>query len=199
MVMVEIFDDRVEITNPGSVPKGITKDNFGNTSVTRNPVIASLLHRAHYIERMGTGIIRMNHATEMAGLEKPVFQTESFFFKVIFKRNEAIARRSLGNIKSIPSNGNCSVEYGKSNGDYGGLNGGNVELTYDNRMTVINMLKNEPAITIADISKKAGISIRSVERIMAVLKKGGEVECIGSKKSGYWQVKANGGGSEKHN
>ena len=79
-VMVEIFDDRVEITNPGSVPKGITKDNFGKMSVTRNPVIASLLHRAHYIERMGTGIMRMNQAMEQAGLEKPVFQTVRIFF-----------------------------------------------------------------------------------------------------------------------
>ena len=85
-VMIEIFDDRVEISNPGSVPKGITKDNFGNTSVTRNPVIASLLHRAHYIERMGTGIKRMIKAMETAGFEKPIFQNEEAFFKVIFRR-----------------------------------------------------------------------------------------------------------------
>ena len=70
-VMVEIFDDRVEITNPGSAPKGITKENFGSTSITRNPIIASLLHRANYIERMGTGINRMTSAMEAAGLEKP--------------------------------------------------------------------------------------------------------------------------------
>ena len=80
-VMVEIFDDRVEITNPGSAPKGITKDNFGSTSVTRNPVIASLLHRVHYIERMGTGIQRMTHEMESSGLNKPIFQTEGAFLK----------------------------------------------------------------------------------------------------------------------
>ena len=89
-IMVEIFDDRVEITNPGSVPKGITKENFGSTSIARNPVIASLLHRADYIERMGTGINRIIAAMEEAGLEKPIFQTEGYFFKVVFKRQQEI-------------------------------------------------------------------------------------------------------------
>jgi len=89
-VMVEIYDDRVEITNPGTVPKGITTDNFGNMSITRNPIIASLLHRVHYIERMGTGIKRMNQAMEKLGLKEPEFQTEGLFFKVIFKRDLSI-------------------------------------------------------------------------------------------------------------
>ena len=87
-VMVEIFDDRVEITNPGGAPKGITKENFGTTSIARNPVTASLLHRAGYIERMGTGISRMTYAMESAGLSKPIFEMEGHFFKVIFKRRQ---------------------------------------------------------------------------------------------------------------
>ena len=87
-VMVEIFDDRVEITNPGGAPKGITKENFGTTSIARNPVTASLLHRAGYIERMGTGISRMNYAMKSAGLSNPIFEMEGHFFKVIFKRGQ---------------------------------------------------------------------------------------------------------------
>jgi ATP-dependent DNA helicase RecG len=94
-VMVEIFDDRVEVTNPGSVPKGITNDNFGTTSIARNPVIASLLHRANYIERMGTGINRMTDAMIEAGLEKPIFQTVGHFFKVIFIRPTQINNEEL--------------------------------------------------------------------------------------------------------
>ena len=54
--MVEIYDDRVSIVSPGGVPKGITKENFGKRSIARNPIIADLLRRAHYIEKAGTGI-----------------------------------------------------------------------------------------------------------------------------------------------
>ena len=49
-VMVEIFDNRVEIVSPGGVCRGITKENFGTISITRNSNIASLLHRIKYIE-----------------------------------------------------------------------------------------------------------------------------------------------------
>jgi ATP-dependent DNA helicase RecG len=84
-VMVEIFDDRVEITNPGGAPKGITTQNFGTVSITRNPIIASLLHRSEYIEQMGTGIERMRQASREANVEEPRFETNGFF-KVTFKR-----------------------------------------------------------------------------------------------------------------
>ena len=119
-VMIEIFTDRVEITNPGGVPKGITRENFGTTSVTRNPIIASLLHRADYIERMGTGINRMTTEMEKAGLNKPIFQTEGYFFKVTFKRDLAIdAQSAIGSDRPAIENGDrisAILEYLNENG-----------------------------------------------------------------------------------
>lgn len=61
-VMVEVFDDRVEIYNPGGLPKGLTEKDFGHRSVCRNPRIASLLLRCNYIEKMGSGIERIRQA-----------------------------------------------------------------------------------------------------------------------------------------
>ena len=84
---VEIFDDRVEITSPGGAPSGITDANFGKLSVRRNPIIASMLHRIDYVERMGTGIERMRRAADSAGVEEPSFDRDGFF-KVLFTRDE---------------------------------------------------------------------------------------------------------------
>ncbi|MDR2869456.1 MAG: putative DNA binding domain-containing protein [Deferribacteraceae bacterium] len=84
-VMVEIYDDRVDITSPGSACKGITLENFGTVSITRNSIIASMLHRINYIEQMGTGIVRMKNATKEAKVAEPVFKLEGFF-KTTFKR-----------------------------------------------------------------------------------------------------------------
>jgi len=61
-VMVEIFDDRLEIYNPGGLPKGLPEKDFGKRSVCRNPNIASLLLRCDYIEKMGSGIERIHAA-----------------------------------------------------------------------------------------------------------------------------------------
>ena len=65
-VMVEIYDDRVDIVNPGSVCRGITHENFGTISISRNSVLASMFYRIGYIEQMGTGIMRMKMATREA-------------------------------------------------------------------------------------------------------------------------------------
>ncbi len=63
-VMVEVFDDRVEIYNPGGLPKGLPEKDFGRRSVCRNPNIAGLLLRCDYIEKMGSGIERIHYALE---------------------------------------------------------------------------------------------------------------------------------------
>jgi predicted HTH transcriptional regulator len=86
-IMVEIFDDRVDIVSPGGLCKGITPENFGTVTITRNSTIASMFFRIDYIEQMGTGIRRMRNATRKADVAEPEFEFTGFF-KVTFKRNE---------------------------------------------------------------------------------------------------------------
>ena len=96
-VVVEVFSDRVEIYNPGGLPSGLDPKNFGTKSVPRNLLIASMLHRANYIERAGTGISRIKEA--LAKHKKKVsleiqYSDESLFYNVIFrKKNLAAAAR----------------------------------------------------------------------------------------------------------
>jgi ATP-dependent DNA helicase RecG len=85
-VMVEVFDDRVDVVSPGGVCKGITHENFGTVTITRNPTIASMFSRIDYIHQLGTGICRMKYATWKVYAAEPTFQFDDFF-KVTFKRN----------------------------------------------------------------------------------------------------------------
>jgi ATP-dependent DNA helicase RecG len=77
-VMVEIFDDRVDIISPGGICKRITRENFGTVSITRNSIIASMFFRIDYIEQMGTGIWRMRNATREANVAEPEFEFTGF-------------------------------------------------------------------------------------------------------------------------
>jgi len=86
-IYLRIFDDRIEIENPGGLPKGITKENFGKTSIRRNPIIADMFHRADKMERLGSGIERMRGLMRDAGLKAPVFESENFF-RAVFSRDE---------------------------------------------------------------------------------------------------------------
>lgn len=40
-VMIEMFDDRIEISNPGGLVKGLSPEEFGTKSVLRNPHLVS--------------------------------------------------------------------------------------------------------------------------------------------------------------
>ena len=92
-VQIDIFDDRVEISNPGGLPKGLKPENFGKRSVTRNALIASLLHRCNYIESGGTGIQRMRDGMKEAGLLEPRFHF-SGFFSIILPRIKIVEKKA---------------------------------------------------------------------------------------------------------
>jgi len=93
-VQVDIFDNRVEISNPGGLPKGLKPENFGKHSVARNSLVAALLHRCNYIEKAGTGVQRMRDGMKDAGLLEPGFEFSGFFTIILrrFNLNKDIMR-----------------------------------------------------------------------------------------------------------
>jgi ATP-dependent DNA helicase RecG len=78
-VLIEVFADRVVITNPGGLPSGLPPEEFGTRSVARNPLIASLLHRIDYIEKIGTGINRIHQAVAKHGGTELELRYNDFF------------------------------------------------------------------------------------------------------------------------
>ncbi len=88
-VVVEVFSNRVKIDNPGGLPSGLNPKQFGTKSVPRNLFIASMLHRANYIEQAGTGINRIKEA--LANHKKKVildiqYSKASTFYTVVFRK-----------------------------------------------------------------------------------------------------------------
>lgn len=63
-ISILMFENSIEITSPGGLPKGITKDEYlaGGLSIPRNPIICSIFLRLKLIEKFGTGIRRINEA-----------------------------------------------------------------------------------------------------------------------------------------
>ena len=78
-VFVEIFADRIEVSNLGGLPTGMLPSDLGRKSVRRNPLVADLLHRIEFIEKAGTGIRRIRQAVRQHGSPAPVFESTGFF------------------------------------------------------------------------------------------------------------------------
>jgi len=157
-IMVEIFADRLEITSPGGLPKGLKPEDFGKRSVLRNPNIANLFQRIEYIEKMGTGIRRIQKMMSDAGMPPVIYRWDNFVTAVFLLESKK--------------------ESGKMSGKTSGKTSGKI----------IDIISDNPNITIPEISEMLGITERSVQRNMHNLQKDGKIKRIGSRKTGYWQI-----------
>jgi predicted HTH transcriptional regulator len=83
-IMFSIFDDRVEISNPGGLLPGLNIRKLEGKHATRNKKICSIFKETKYMERYGTGIIKMKNLMGKHGLEEPEFEEEGDFFVVRF-------------------------------------------------------------------------------------------------------------------
>lgn len=82
-VRVSIFDNRLEVENPGLLPFGLTVEDLSRgISKLRNRVIGRVFHALGLIEQWGSGIQRMNAACREVGLAPPVFEEVATRFRV---------------------------------------------------------------------------------------------------------------------
>jgi ATP-dependent DNA helicase RecG len=80
---VSIFDDRLEVENPGLLPFGLTIDDLPQgVSKLRNRVIGRVFHALGLVEQWGSGIQRMTAACREAGLASPLFEELGIRFRV---------------------------------------------------------------------------------------------------------------------
>ena len=166
-VMVEIFDDRVDIVSPGGVCKGITPDNFGTVSITRNSTLATLLHRSHYIEQMGTGIERMRNAAREAQVAEPEFEL-SGFFKVTFKR------MSLSNASS---------------GTQAVASGTQAVATTDRKREILTLIEKNEKISSTELAEALVLTQGRVRALLREMVTDGTIEKIGDNRYAYYVLK----------
>lgn len=162
-VMVEIFDDRVEIYNPGGLPRGLQEKDFGHRSVCRNPNIASLLLRCDYIEKMGSGIERIHTALAEANCPEAKIHFNAMF-TMVFSRPTFIQKQPV--IDEIGASEKTSEK-------------------------IIRLIERDNNLTIANLAVEVGVTTRSIERNLKHLQNDGRLKRIGPAKGGHWQILKN--------
>ncbi len=82
-ISIAIFDERIEITNPGSLPFGFTIEQaLAGSSRIRNRVIAKVFYHLKWIEQWGRGLGYIVKACTQHGLEEPKFEEINNQFRV---------------------------------------------------------------------------------------------------------------------
>ena len=85
-IRVSIFDDRLEVENPGLLPFGLTVSDLPlGVSKLRNRVIGRVFHELGLVEQWGSGVQRMFAACRDAGLAPPLLEEVGIRFRVTLR------------------------------------------------------------------------------------------------------------------
>lgn len=169
-IYLRIFDDRIEILNPGDLYGNNRIENLGTDNMleVRNNTIIRLLEEAtDIVENRHTGIATMRDEMKKMNLPEPEFETLRGTFKVTFRKEkqEIIAQ----NITE-----NCTDNF--------------TENCTDNEIKLLGLLKINPNITQVELSNKLNVSRRTISTLLSHLKERGKIERVGSDRKGYWKI-----------
>ena len=184
---IAVYDDRVEIENPGRLPFDLTPETIksAHASYPYNPQIAEVLFKSSFLESWGSGVGRMIDACRVQGVPEPEYEVTGGFVKIVFRRTTV---KTTNGDDSVNDSRNDSVT-GGVNGYVNGYVNGEVNSLTPSQKNVYDIVHDNPGINtkkIADILKK---SPRTIEKHIALLAKASLIEHRDSDKTGgYYPV-----------
>ena len=103
-----MFDNRLEITSPGGMLDGSFIQNADITKISsmrRNRVISDIFNRLHFMERRGSGLVRIVESYNDCSV-KPAFSSDVSSFTVSFPNKGYIKKSTVIEEKSPVMTGN---------------------------------------------------------------------------------------------
>ena len=158
-ITIEVFNDRVEISNPGGLVSAVPKSEFGKRSASRNPLIFGLFERMRLVEQIGSGITRIRDVMNDEGLTPPEFNIDGMFTVTL--------RRPFDFEKWVEKW---------------------VEKLTDNRVKILKEIHNNHKVTKKELEQFVGISASAIDNNINILKDIGLLSREGSDKGGYWKI-----------
>lgn len=166
-IQVALFDDRLEVTSPGMLLNGVSiKKMKEGYSKPRNRAIASAFSYMKIIEKWGSGIPRILRECSEYGLPEPEFIDFDGDFRVNMYRQ--LPEKDWSHTDDTKHDTNDTIS--------------------ENDTKVLNLIKENPSITQAELREKLQVSIVTVKRLMADLQKRGLIERQGSSRKGKWII-----------
>lgn len=171
-IIISMFDDRVEVSNPGALLPGLNIKDLAGHHKTRNKIICSIFHETKDMERFGTGIKKMNLLMKEHGLSVPQFVEEGDFFVARFY---GPGDKILDLVPSIPKNRVTDLrEIGLNERQIEGLK---------------LMVNEQKSITIEQYTKMFKITDKTARVDLKELMDKNFISKVGSTKGAYFQAK----------
>lgn len=166
-IQVALFDDRLEVTSPGMLLNGVSiKKMKEGYSKPRNRAIASAFSYMKIIEKWSSGIPRILRECSKYGLPEPEFIDFDGDFRVNMYRQ--LPEKDWSHTDDTKYDTNDTIS--------------------ENDTKILNLIREKPSITQAELKEKLHVSIVTVKRLMADLQKRGLIERQGSSRKGKWII-----------
>ena len=165
---MKIFDSSIEIWNEGGLPIGFTPETLlrKHSSRPRNKNIARAFFKAGFIDAWGRGYQKIQDAFNEYGLPFPtVVEIDG---GVLVTINRISARALKGALKGAQKDAQKAIQD-----------------------MIVELIAKQPKISIQSLAEEVGLSRRSIDKHLKILRESGAIARIGSKRNGSWVVLKN--------
>ena len=203
-VSLAIFDDRLEIRNPGHLPADfpIHAPETSDDSLPHNPILARVLYLRKTIEMWGRGMGLIGKVCAKANFPYPKVEEVNGIVRVTFVRTHNSPAKSPNKSvkspnKAVDNSPNKSAKSPNKTATQKRRALNKLESLLPEAMrsdAKRNMLKVFGAIyldrfvSIAQLEKQSGLSNGTVKEMISMLKSIGIIFRIGAKKNGHWMI-----------
>ena len=172
-VHLDIYDNRLVVTSPGGMYNGMLIQNLDIADVSserRNPILANIMAQLDYMEKRGSGLTRIcNETKALDGYKdelKPMFKsTPTQFQTILYASSDELGLENV--TKDVTK-----------------------ELS-ERQNIILDLIKENPLVTIPEMSLKIGVVIRTVKRDIEYLQSNGFIIREGGRKEGHWKILKN--------
>ena len=202
-IQISLFDDRLEIVSPGSIPRGLTvaKIKEGRSKI-RNSGIAAVFGYLSLIEKWGTGIPRVIEECVEYGLKEPAFEDDGDFKAIIYrgKVNQTNQTNQVNQTNQTDQT-NQAIQANQANQtdqtDTNSFTGKNRRMEVSDEwfqnlrleeQQLIKVLVKEPKITQKRVAELLSWNISTVKYYIRKLIKKGIIQREGTSQKGFWKL-----------
>ena len=160
--MITVYSDRIEILSRGKLnPPQTLEGFFLGESIPVNEKLSEIFLQLHISEKSGRGVPEITKAYGKEAFE--------------FRENSIVVKIPFNWVHSLEDKVENKVENKRS-------------VLNERRKAILREMRNNPNITVEQLSGMMRISATAINNNISILKKNGYIERIGSNKRGYWKV-----------
>src|SRR5690606_8722432 len=163
----EIFANRIEITSAGTLPEGLSEEDFfDGVSIPRNRELMRVDRDLELVEQLGSGVPRI---LESYGRE--CFRFMDYFIRMTFPASEVV-----------------TLQDGVVDGLADGLADGLVDGLAESQRKIVELIRVNPRISKKEMAERIGISTTAIDKHIKRLRDINILTRVGSDRTGYWDL-----------